>query len=601
MKLLPIYYIKYGELSFANQKIFDNLNIYLYPGDKICLIGKNGSGKSSLMKIINSDYQLNKGEIFQHSATKIAYLQQNVTCNLSLKVYDFITQSIPNKENYYQAEIFIEKLQINANKTLRKLSGGQLRRVQLAKVLASHAEILLLDEPTNHLDIQAIEWLESYVKSYKGSIICISHDRAFLTAISNKVWWLDRCVLHQSNKGFQFFEQWQAQIIDQEESNLIKLNKKINTEQLWLHQGISARRKRNQRRLSNLKTLREQLRFSSQRLAKASQKVQFYHSNNESNKAKFIIRAENVCFKYNDQFVIKNFNINIIKGNKIGIIGPNGTGKSTLLKLFTKSIKPSSGSIEYGTTLEITYFDQNKSSLNPNHTLQQTLCPTGGNQIFLSDRTIHAGAYLKSFMFDPKLLSAKVSTLSGGEATRLLLAKALIKPGNLLILDEPTNDLDIDTIEILLDILSDYSGTLIVVSHDRDFLNRLVTNTLVFEGNGNIINVIGGYQDYLEYYSKLNQHITNTKLAKNNKTVKHPTSKLSTKLSYKFKRMLDSIPEEITQLETQVKDLEKKLADPNLYQNNPDKFLLFSKELETSKLRIEELFDTWQKIENRNI
>ncbi|KJV55496.1 ABC transporter family protein [Orientia chuto str. Dubai] len=595
MKLLPVYYIKDGELSFANQKIFNNLNIYLYPGDKICLIGKNGSGKSSLMKVINSDYQLNSGKIFKHFAAKISYLQQNIINNLSLKVYDFITKSIPNKENHYQAKIFIDKLQIDSNQTLCKLSGGQLRKVQLANVLASNAEILLLDEPTNHLDIQAIEWLEDYIKSYKGSIICISHDIAFLTAISNKVWWLDRSILHQLNKGFQFFEQWQTQIIEQEESNFIKLSKKINTEQLWLHQGISARRKRNQRRLSNLKLLREQLRFSSQRLA--IQKIEFYNNDSKTNEAKFIIRAENIYFKYNNQFIIKNFSINITKGNKIGIIGPNGTGKSTLLKLFTQDIKPSSGSIEYGTTLETTYFDQNRSSLNPNYTLQQTLCPAGGDQVFLFDKTIHVGAYLKSFMFDPKLLSAKVSTLSGGEATRLLLAKSLIKPGNLLILDEPTNDLDIDTIETLLDILSDYSGTLIVVSHDRDFLNRLVTNTLVFEGNGNIANVIGGYQDYLKYHSKLTHPVVNIK--NNNKITKSPKS--SKKLSYKHQRMLDNIPNEISQLEAQVKELETKLADSQLYQSNPDKFLLLSKELETSKHRIEELLHTWQKIENQNL
>ncbi len=601
MSLVPIYYIKSGSLSFADKKIFNDLDIYLYPGDRICLIGKNGSGKSSLMKVISGGYQLNTGEIFQHFTAKISYLKQENICDLSLKTYDFIIQSVESKENYYQADVFIKKLQIQPNKTLAELSGGQLRRVQLAKALAVNAQILLLDEPTNHLDIAAIEWLETYIKSYKGSIVCISHDREFLSKITNKIWWLDRGVLYKSKMGFKYFEQWQEQVIKQEEAALIKLGKKLSAETMWLHQGVTARRKRNQRRLTNLKAMREQLKSRSHRLATALQVVQPCFNGQEVKKAKFIIEAQNISFKYNENFVIKDFSISISKGDKIGIIGPNGTGKSTLVRLLVQDLEPNIGVVRCGTNLEVTYFDQHKSLLNPGDTLQQVICPSGGDQVFLQNKVMHVGAYLKSFMFDPKLLFTKVATLSGGEASRLLLAKTLIKPGNFMVLDEPTNDLDMDTIEMLLDILSDYTGTLIVVSHDRDFLDRLVTNTLVFEENGHIVNVIGGYQDYLKYYRRIDkkEKVIDLKTQKNNdeKPDQERSVQSPKKMSYKHQRLLENIPKDIDQLENRIKELEEILNDHELYNSAPEKFLAFSNEFEQLKQKIEELFKLWQEIE----
>lgn len=596
----PIYYIKNGSLFFSDKTIFDNLNIYIYTGDRVCLIGRNGSGKSTLMKVINSEYQLNNGEIFQHYSTKIAYLSQEHKIRKQIKIYDFITQPIPHADDYYIADTFIEKLEIDVHKNLDQLSGGELRRVQLARALATKAEILLLDEPTNHLDIHGIEWLESYLKSYKGSIICISHDREFLAAITNKIWWLDRGALHKYKHGFSHFEAWQDEMLQHESTNLAKLSKKVNAEQSWLHQGLTARRKRNQRRLSELARLRQQLRSNSHKFADSLRKCNHHNVDaNDISKTKFVIGVEDLSFKYQDKYIVKNFTINIMKGSKIGIIGPNGTGKSTLLRLFIKELNPNSGKVFHGANFEVTYFDQKRTALNSNLTIQQVLCPSGGDQVFLSNKTLHVGSYLKNFMFDPKILNTKVGSLSGGEASRLLLAKSLINPGNLLVMDEPTNDLDIDTIDLLLEILHDYPGTLIIVSHDRSFLDKLVTNTLVFGENGNIINVIGGYTDYLNYYHPDRQIDISNNKTKSNKKAHEQTNQIvkANKLSYKYQRMLSDIPVQITKLEQRIMELEKMLADSELYANDPESFVALSKEFTSAKHEIDTLLDSWQEIE----
>ncbi len=494
--MTPIYYIKDGNLSFADKIILSDLELYLYKGDKICLIGRNGCGKSSLMKVISEDYELDNGELFKDPAITTGYLKQDIAIKLNSNIYDFIL----DQNNKNEIDIILEKLQINGTDNLSTYSGGQLRRASLAKALILEPEILLLDEPTNHLDIETIEWLEGYVKSYNGAIICVSHDRTFLSNVTNKIWWLDRGHLRKSDKGFKYFDEWQNIIIEQEEAALRKLNKKLAQENEWLNAGVTARRKRNQKRLAQLKTLREIAREHAAKLARSKQRVQAELEENIA-KSKFIIEADNVSFRYKNTKIIDNFSFRVKKGEKIGIIGANGSGKSTFIKLLTKQLTPEIGKIIYGGNLDISYFDQHREKLNYNHTLQQTLCPTGGDQVFLpNDKTMHVAGYLKQFMFDPKLLNAKTAILSGGEANRLLLAKILINPGNLLILDEPTNDLDMDSLEILLDILADYSGTLIVVSHDRDFLDRLVTRTLVF-AQSKIHNLTGGYEDYKQYFT----------------------------------------------------------------------------------------------------
>jgi ATP-binding cassette subfamily F protein uup len=547
------------------------------------------------MKVISEDYELDNGELFKDPAITTGYLKQDIAIKLNSNVYDFILdQNNKNEIDKYEIDIILEKLQINGTDNLSTYSGGQLRRASLAKALILEPAILLLDEPTNHLDIETIEWLEGYVKSYNGAIICVSHDRTFLSNVTNKIWWLDRGHLRKSDKGFKYFEEWQNIIIEQEEAALRKLNKKLAQENEWLNAGVTARRKRNQKRLAQLKTLREIAREHAAKLARSKQRVQAELEENIA-KSKFIIEADNVSFSYKNTKIIDNFSFRVKKGEKIGIIGANGSGKSTFIKLLTKQLTPEIGKIIYGGNLDISYFDQHREKLNYNHTLQQTVCPTGGDQVFLpNDRTMHVAGYLKQFMFDPKLLNAKTAILSGGEANRLLLAKILINPGNLLILDEPTNDLDMDSLEILLDILADYSGTLIVVSHDRDFLDRLVTRTLVF-AQGKIHDLTGGYEDYKQYFTA--SPITK-KISKPITPISSPKEPQNKKLSYKYQRLLETLPNEIEKLEVSIKALEKQLEDSNLYLANPQKYNQVSTQLVNDKKKLDELLNQWLTIQS---
>jgi len=590
--MTPIFYIKDGDLSFADKIVLDNLELYIAKGDRVCLVGKNGCGKSSLMKIIEGEYELDNGELFKTPALSVGYLKQDMKIIPDGTIYEFVLSAFDDPEsNKYSADIILKQLEIDGNENLKSCSGGQVRRVCLARALITQPDILLLDEPTNHLDIKIIEWLEGYLKNYPGAVICISHDRAFQATISNKVWWIDRGVLRKSNKGFKYYDEWRADIIESEESVLRKMNRKLEAEQSWMHGGVTGRRKRNQKRLANLHLLRETLRTHQSKLTNAKARMQIELAE-ETSKTKFIIDAENISYNFPGKRLFSDFAFKVKKGEKIGVIGPNGAGKSTLIKILTKEIEPQSGKVKHGTNIEITYFDQHRTELNPKKTLKETLCPGGGDQVFLQDRSMHIAAYLKKFMFDPKTLANKVSTLSGGEANRLLLAKALINPGNFFILDEPTNDLDMDSLEMLLEILADYKGTLVIVSHDRDFLERLVTRTLVFNGE-EIIDLYGGYEDYLKYYKQEEKVV---KIAKSiPREVK--SKNIPQKLSYKYARLLELLPSEIKDLEQKIVDLEKLLADPNLYSEDNDKFNLCSKALEEAREAVDKKIEQWIEVE----
>lgn len=597
--MTPIFYIKDGNLSFADKTVLSSLELYVYPGDKICLVGRNGSGKSSLMKVMAGEYELDSGELFKDPLTNIGYLKQDVITKTNYSIYEFVLEGVKKpEENRYLADIILKKLQINGDLKLKNCSGGQIRRAFLAKTLVDQPDILLLDEPTNHLDITAIEWLEEYVKSYAGAIVCISHDRAFQENTTNKVWWIDRANLRKSNKGFKHYDHWREEIITEEEATLRKMTRKLEMEKDWLNTGVTARRKRNQKRLANLHRLRESLRIHQTKLRDAKTKLQI-ELTQEAKKAQFIIEAENISFNYESKNIFHNFSFKVKKGEKIGVIGPNGSGKSTLIKILTKDLTPIEGKVKHGANLEITYFDQYRTELNKDHTIKLTLCPNGGDQVFLKNQTMHVAGYLKNFMFDPRILNDKVSTLSGGEANRLLLAKALISPGNFLILDEPTNDLDTDSLEMLLEILAEYDGTLMIVSHDRDFLERLVTRSLVFTGD-TIVDLYGGYEDYLKYYKIDNTFNlkTDNKEKKKIDTVNLENSKKNTKLSYKYQRLLEILPKEIEEIENNIADLETKLMQADLYVKNPETFYEYSKKLEENKRLLDNKIHQWLEIEN---
>jgi ATP-binding cassette subfamily F protein uup len=590
--MAPIFYIQDGNLSFADKVILSGIELYISPGDRICLVGRNGSGKSSLMKIITGEYELDNGELFKAPGLEVGYLKQDVKNFPQGTIYDLVLNSFSDHESSkYNADIILNQLELDGNLELKNCSGGQIRRAFLAEALVRAPDILLLDEPTNHLDISAIEWLEGYVKSYKGAVICISHDRTFLENVTNKVWWIDRGTLQKSNRGFKFYDQWREEVIAAEEAALRKANRKLEAEKEWLNTGVTARRKRNQKRLASLHRLRDSLRSQTAHLHQAKTKIQAEISE-QAKRTKFIIEAENLSYSYPGKKLFDNFNFQVKKGEKIGVIGPNGVGKSTLIKLLVKQLEPDSGRVKHGTNIEITYFDQHRSYLNPNHSLKQVICPSGGDQVILQDKSMHVAGYLKKFLFDPKTLENKVSTLSGGEAGRLLLAKSLINPGNFFVLDEPTNDLDMDSIEMLLEILADYSGTLMIISHDRDFLERLVTRTLVFTDD-EIIDLYGGYEDYLKYYKK------DVKPTKDKQGTKKVTAKpqLSQKLSYKYVRLLETLPVEIEALENRISNIEEELSLPDLYNSDNTKFSQLSEELELAKLDLDAKIELWLEVE----
>ncbi len=592
--MTPIFYIKNGNLSFADKIVLSELELYVSPGDRICLVGRNGCGKSSLMKIIDGEYEIDSGKLFQDPGINVGYLKQDLKTIPNGSIYDFILSGFKDQEaNKYSADIILSQLGIDGNTEMKHCSGGQVRRACLAKALVNKPEILLLDEPTNHLDIEAIEWLEGFVKSYPGAVICISHDRKFQENITNRVWWIDRGNMRKSSKGFKYYDEWREEIIADEEATLRKMNRKLEAEKSWLNGGVTGRRKRNQKRLNNLHRLRDSLREHESHLRHAKSKLQIELAQ-EMKKTKFIIEAENISYNFPGKRLFNDFTFKVKKGEKIGVIGPNGVGKSTLIRLLTKELEAQSGKVKHGTNIDITYFDQHRTELNLEHSLKKTLCPGGGDQIFMQGNYVHVATYLKSFLFDPKMLNDKVSTLSGGEANRLLLAKALINPGNLFILDEPTNDLDMDSLEMLLEILSSYKGTLIVVSHDRDFLERLVTRTLVF-AEDKIIDLYGGYEDYLKYYKK---EPTDTKATKK-KTAQKEVAKVVApqKLTYKYARLLEVLPLEIEKLENRISEIETELSAPELYSKKPEKFHSLSEELQKSKDLLEQKLDQWIEVE----
>lgn len=591
----PILTIKGARLSFGTNELFTNVELYINRGDKISLVGRNGCGKSTLLKVIARDIEPDAGEIFVQPGVKVSYMPQDPDFSGYATLREVVLSGLPEHERgqEYRADILIEQFDIRAAQSPEQSSGGERKKAALAKALINEPDILLLDEPTNHLDMPTIEKLEKIIADFRGAVILISHDRMFLSNTSRTTFWLDRGILRRNNKGFRYFEEWQEQVIDQEIIEQKYLNKKIEEETEWLHKGVTARRKRNQGRLRRLQQLRQERREQIRQIGSVKLEVE-----ERELRSKMVIEAKHVCKAFGDREIVKDFSTRIIKGNKIGIVGPNGAGKTTLIKLLTKRLEPDSGHVRIGKNLEEAYFDQNRLTLDPKKTLWKTLC-NEGDHIFVRGSYRHVVAYLKDFLFRPDQAQCPVSALSGGEKNRLMLAVALAQPSNFLVLDEPTNDLDMDTLDLLQEVLDEYEGTILLVSHDRDFIDRVVTSVIYMPGDGSVSEHAGSYSDLLEKLkSKIPAKKENKKeaLPKKEETPKSETKKTG-RLSYNQQRLLEILPDKISELEKQIGDTEAALSDSSLYTENPEKFDTLTKQLEELKAELEKSENQWLEIE----
>ena len=588
----PIITLKNAKLTFGVKPLFVGLELNISKGDKICLVGRNGSGKSTLLKVLSGVLEADEAEMYVAPNLKISYMPQEAECAQYQTLREVVLSGLEKYDAAleYKADILISEFGIKEKQSPASSSGGEIKKAMLAKALISSPDVLLLDEPTNHLDIETIEKLEDLINNFTGAVVVISHDKMFLNHVSKKTFWLDRGLLYTNNKGFSHFDEWQEQILEQEIIAQKYLNKKIAEEVEWLHKGVTARRKRNQGRLRRLEALRQERREQIKQTGSVNLEIETGEL-----KSKMVIEAKHIYKSYGERALVKDFSIRIMRANRIGIVGPNGAGKTTLLKLLTKKIAPDSGSVRMGKNLTEAYFDQNRITLNPNKTLWKTLC-NEGDHIWVRGHFRHVVAYLKDFLFKPEQAEALVSTLSGGEKNRLMLALALAQESNFLVLDEPTNDLDMDTLELLQEVLDEYEGTILIISHDRDFMDKVATSLLYMKGDGTIYEHVGTYTSLLEKVKNMPKKAENKPKVKNEQTIEKQNN--INKLSYKDKRLLEVLPEEIEAIELQIQDIEKVLTDDvELYTREPKKFDDLTARLEALKQEKENKETLWLEIQ----
>ena len=523
------------------------------------------------MRIISDKQDLDQGEVWKLNNIRVSFFSQKFELEESYSIENELLNILDIEEDSFKIDIFCNNLQLNKKDIIKNLSGGQKRRVGLIKSLINESDILLLDEPTNHLDLECIIWLENYLKTFKGSIICVSHDRTFLSNFTNKVFWLDRGNLRVSPSGFKNFDRWSQEMFEQEARELKNRKQFVNIEVEWANKGVKARVKRNVKRLERAKELKDQLEKDESSYRKAIQTVKINKIIPGLDNSKFIAEFHKVSVGYEipKKTILKDINLKINKKDRIGLIGKNGTGKSTFLKALLGEIKSQKGTIKLKKNMNFSYFDQLRNDLNTDNSLKKILVPSGGDYLKVQGKDRHVCSYLKDFMFDPSKATDSISTLSGGQQNRLLLAKVLANPQTGLILDEPTNDLDLETMDLLTEMLSNYSGTLLIVSHDRDFLDQTVNKILYFDEKGQVSIFLGGYSDFLK--SQQNEKIIKS-ISKKKNNYKVVSSKNNKKLSFKYKYELENLPKEIEDLENKIDDITKELKNSNLYLSDANRF-----------------------------
>ena len=589
----PLLSLRDVRLTFGGTPLFEGVTTWVAKGDKTCLVGRNGSGKSTLLKVFAGEILADSGERFVQPGARIAYLPQDPALD-GATVAEYVAKGLPEDERdqTYRVDAVLDAVGVDGSRDPRQLSGGEGRRAALARALVGNPDALLLDEPTNHLDLPTILWLEDWLKAYQGALVLISHDRRFLENVSRQTLWLERGVVRRAEFGFAGFPAWQEETYAAEEAELARMDNLLRRELHWLARGVTARRKRNmgrRRALDVLRTDRAQ-RFTSKQdndrranLAVESGDVS----------GRLVIEAENIDKVYGNKVICAGFSTRILRGDRVGLIGPNGAGKTTLLRMLTGDLAPDGGVVRLGTNLEPAYFDQRRDRLDPERSVWDTLTDGRGDNIWVRGRPQHVVGYMKDFLFQEAQARTPVKALSGGERNRLLLAKLLAKPSNLLILDEPTNDLDMDTLDLLEEVLADYEGTLLVVSHDRDFLDRLVTSVIAVEGNGEINEYVGGYSDYLNQRPKKDEPKAEVKA----KAAEPARTKTANKLSYKDARELDELPGRLDKLSAEIAKLDSDLADPALYSRDRARFDKAAARVETARAELAAAEERWLELE----
>ena len=562
-RMAPLIQLRDISLTFGGTPLLTSADLQVSAGERVCLVGRNGSGKSTLLKITAGMIEADGGNRFIQPGATIRYLPQEPDFSGHATTLSYVQAGLAPGDEPYQARYLLEQLGLTGEEDPAQLSGGEARRAALACVLAPEPDILLLDEPTNHLDLTTIEWLENELKGSRSALVIISHDRRFLDNLSRVTVWLDRGHTRRLEIGFKEFETRRDEILAEEELEQHKLDRKIVAEEHWVRYGVTARRKRNMRRMGELQALRR----SRQDYRGSVGKAVIDAAEAEKSGA-LVIEAKNISKSFGARAIVKDFSTRINRSDRLGIVGPNGSGKTTLLSLLTGTLAPDEGSVKLGANIQMASLEQDRDSLNPDWTLSDAMTDGKGDTVTVGGQTKHVIGYMKDFLFSPEQIRTPLRALSGGERGRLMLARALAKPSNLLVLDEPTNDLDLETLDVLEETLSEYSGTVILISHDRDFLDRVVSSVIVPEGNGVWNEYAGGYSDML---TQRGADIAQTKPVRPSATRQTRSADLSApakskkKLSFNEKYALDNLPKQIAKLEREIAALQKKLDDPGLY------------------------------------
>lgn len=572
----PLLTLTDTHLTFGATPLLTGADLIVRENERIGLVGRNGSGKSSFLKIAAGIIEADSGERFVHPGSTLRYLPQEPDLVGYDSVIAYIRDGLAPGDDAYRADYLAEHLGLDPEADPANLSGGEARRAALARTLAPQPDILLLDEPTNHLDLPAIEWLEGELNAHRGALVLISHDRRFLENLTRQTLWIDRGKTRRLDRGFAHFEAWRDEVFEAEELERHKLERQIAREEDWMRYGVTARRKRNVRRVGELQAMKSDLKNWRGPQGAASLSV-----SEADRSGKSVIEAKGVSKTYDGRPIFSDLSINIARGDRIALVGPNGAGKTTMIKVLTGQIEPDAGAVKLGTKLEIASLDQRRAALKPEWTVVEAIAPGGGERVEVAGTVKHVQAYMKDFLFSPEQARTPVHALSGGERARLMLARALALPSNLLVLDEPTNDLDLETLDLLEELIADYNGTALLVSHDRDFIDRTATATIAWEADGVWRVYAGGYADMVNQRGegvKARKAAEKAEKAANKPKGEKPKNKSSGKLSFKDKHALETLPGEIETIEDTLAQLETELADPTLFTKNPERFNAATKE-----------------------